>query len=52
MLAAFLEWFLWLAAFCYCLCKAYRKADRWHSKVLAVLMMAFFVSFRYVQPND
>ncbi|CCU74227.1 class VII chitin synthase [Blumeria hordei DH14] len=27
--AAFLEWFLWLAAFIYCLIKVYQKAEHW-----------------------
>lgn len=46
-LAAFLEWFLWLAAFCYCLCKAFRKADHWSQRVLASLFIFLFVIIRY-----
>ncbi|KAF9882833.1 hypothetical protein FE257_005106 [Aspergillus nanangensis] len=46
MLAAFVEWFLFLAAFFYCLAKVYQKADHWSIKVLAVAMMVLFVSFR------
>ena len=48
MLAAFLEWFLWLAAFCYCLVKAFRKADHWSSRVLATVMIILFVVLRGV----
>lgn len=47
LLAALLEWFLWLAAFCYCLGKAFKKADHWSQQVLAVVMILFFVTFRY-----
>ncbi|KAI1613302.1 chitin synthase [Exophiala viscosa] len=44
VLAAFLESFLWVAAFCYCLVKAYQKADHWSQKVLCVIMtIAFFL---------
>lgn len=46
MLAAFLEWFLWLAAFCYCLWKAFRKAERMSGRFLAVIMTVAFVSLR------
>lgn len=46
--AAAFEWFLWLAAFCYCLVKAYRKSQHWSEKILAVLMIIFFVAFRCV----
>jgi chitin synthase len=48
MAAAFLEWFLWLAAFLYCLYKVFEKADHWSVKVLAVVMMVLFTAFRYV----
>jgi len=48
MIAAFLEWFLWLAAFCYCLWKVYRKAENWHTRILAIAMSLFFVAFRFV----
>ena len=48
MIAAFLEWFLWLAAFLYCLVKVYAKAENWTIKVLAVLAMFLFSAFRYV----
>lgn len=46
LIAALLEWLLWLAAFCYCLEKALRKADHWSSRVLSVIMMVLFVFFR------
>ncbi|KAL1955553.1 hypothetical protein VTO42DRAFT_8432 [Malbranchea cinnamomea] len=46
MAAAFLEWFLWLSAFLYCLGKVYVKADHWSIKVLAVIMMILFTALR------
>jgi chitin synthase len=46
MLAALLEWFLWIAAFLYCLVKAYIKADHWSVRVLAVTQMVLFTSLR------
>ncbi|KAJ5578118.1 uncharacterized protein N7459_007082 [Penicillium hispanicum] len=46
MLAAAIEWFLWLAAFIYCLVKVYQKADHWSVKVLAVVMMVLFSVLR------
>ncbi|KAK2750378.1 hypothetical protein FQN57_003858 [Myotisia sp. PD_48] len=46
MLAALLEWFLWLAAFLYCLYKVFVKADHWSVKLLAVLMMIAFSALR------
>lgn len=46
MLAAFFEWFLWLAAFLYCLIKVFQKADHWSIRVLAVIMMVLFSAFR------
>lgn len=51
MLAAFLEWFLWLAAFLYCLVKVYQKADTWSVKVIAVIMMIAFFALRFVPPH-
>ncbi|KAH8804817.1 chitin synthase-domain-containing protein [Xylogone sp. PMI_703] len=48
MLAAFLEWFLWLAAFIYCLFKAYRKAEHWSVRVLAVLVTMTFAALRVI----
>ena len=46
MLAAFLEWLLFLAAFLYCLVKVFQKAEHWSIKVLAVTMMIIFTSLR------
>ena len=46
MLAAFLEWFLWLAAFLYCLAKVYQKAEHWTIRLLAVVMMLVFTALR------
>lgn len=47
MLMAFLEWFLWLAVFLYCLWKVYQKADIWSIKALAVLNAVFSIAMRY-----
>lgn len=49
MIAALLEWFLWLAAFLYCLVKVFQKAENWHIRVLAVVMMVLFTALRYVE---
>ncbi|KAI4216114.1 MAG: hypothetical protein LQ351_001613 [Letrouitia transgressa] len=46
MMAAFLEWFLWLAAFLYCLVKVFRKAEHWSIRLLAVVMMFGFTALR------
>lgn len=46
--AAFLEWFLWLAAFLYCLVKVYIKAEHWSIRLLAVFMMIGFSLLRYI----
>ncbi|KAI9789518.1 MAG: hypothetical protein M1833_002305 [Piccolia ochrophora] len=48
MIAAFLEWFLWLAAFLYCLVKVFQKADNWSVKILALVMMVLFTALRAV----
>ena len=48
MLAAFLEWFLWLAAFLYCLVKVFQKAEHWSIRILAVVMMLTFTLLRLV----
>jgi chitin synthase len=48
MLAALLEWFLWLGAFLYCLVKVYQKADRWSIRILAVIMIILFIALRFV----
>lgn len=47
MMAAFLEWFLWLAAFLYCLVKVFQKAEHWSIRLLAVVMMIGFTLLRY-----
>lgn len=47
MIAAFLEWFLWLAAFLYCLVKVFQKAEHWTIRLLAVVMMIGFTLLRY-----
>lgn len=47
MLAAFLEWFLWLAAFLYCLIKVFQKAEHWSIRLLATIMMIGFTLLRY-----
>ncbi|KKK20038.1 chitin synthase D [Aspergillus rambellii] len=46
MLAAFVEWILFLAAFIYCLVKVYQKADHWSIRALAVLIIIFFSLLR------
>ena len=48
MMAAFLEWFLWLAAFLYCLIKVFQKAEHWSIQILAVVMMIGFSLLRLV----
>lgn len=47
MLGAFLEWFLWLAAFMYCLVKVYQKAEHWSVKMLALVIGTVFTALRY-----
>jgi chitin synthase len=46
MLAALLEWFLWLAAFLYCLVKVFQKAETMSVRILSVIMMILFSAFR------
>ncbi|RDW79750.1 class VII chitin synthase [Coleophoma cylindrospora] len=48
MLAAFLEWFLWLAAFLYCLVKVFQKAEHWSVRVLSVLIATTFIALRCI----
>lgn len=48
MIAAFVEWFMWLAAFMYCLVKVFQKAEHWSVKVLAVVVAIVFTLLRYV----
>lgn len=47
MIAAFLEWFLWIAAFLYCLWKVFVKAEHWTVRVLAVFVGVAFTLLRY-----
>lgn len=46
MIAALLEWFLWLGAFLYCLLKVYQKAEHWSVKILAVIVAIVFTLLR------
>jgi hypothetical protein len=46
MLAAILEWFLWLAAFMYCLVKVFQKAEHWTVRILAILVGFVFCLLR------
>ncbi|QIX01034.1 hypothetical protein AMS68_006551 [Peltaster fructicola] len=51
MLAALLEWMLWLLAFTYCLVKAFMKADdetKWSTRTLAIINMVLFVAMRLI----
>lgn len=52
MLAAFLEWILWLAAFLYCLIKVFQKAENVSIRVLSSIMMILFTIFRYLNRLD
>jgi hypothetical protein len=47
MTMAFLEWFLWLGAFLYCLVKVYQKAEHWSVAVLAVVVGILFTLLRF-----
>ncbi len=51
MLAALLEWILWLSAFTYCLVQAFKKAEHWSNMVLAVVVGVVFVGLRYEHPS-
>ena len=46
VLAAFLEWVLWLGAFLFCFLKVYQKADSRGIRFLAIVMMVFFIVMR------
>ncbi|KAF2750238.1 glycosyltransferase family 2 protein [Sporormia fimetaria CBS 119925] len=48
MLAALLEWFLWLAAFLYCLVKVFQKAETISTRILALIMMFLFTALRAI----
>lgn len=46
MLAALLEWFLWVAAFLYCIVKVFQKAETISVRILAVLFGFLFFCLR------
>ena len=46
LVMACLEWFLWLAAFVYCLIKVFRKAEHWSINVLCIVVGVAFVLLR------
>lgn len=46
LLAAFLEWILWIGAFMYCLWKVFRKSEHWTVNLLAVLIAVAFLLLR------
>ncbi|KAG7132190.1 Chitin synthase D like protein [Verticillium longisporum] len=48
MLAAVLEWFLWIAAFLYCLWKVFVKAEHWTIRVLSVVVAVLFTALRSI----
>lgn len=51
MLAALLEWILWLLAFLFCLYKVFRKAEgdmKWSVRFLAVLNSVLFIAMRCI----
>ncbi|PFH55074.1 hypothetical protein XA68_10820 [Ophiocordyceps unilateralis] len=48
MLMACLEWFLWLAAFGYCLLKVFRKAEHWSIRLLCVGVGIAFALLRFI----
>ncbi|KAI1488804.1 chitin synthase-domain-containing protein [Biscogniauxia mediterranea] len=48
MLAAVLEWILWLMAFLYCLVKVFQKAEHWTIRVLAIIIGFLFCGFRFI----
>ncbi|KAK4193915.1 family 2 putative glycosyltransferase [Podospora australis] len=48
MVAALLEWFLWIAAFMYCLVKVFLKAEHWTIRLLAVLVGTAFLLLRFI----
>ncbi|EXK91658.1 chitin synthase [Fusarium oxysporum f. sp. raphani 54005] len=48
LLMACLEWFLWLAAFVYCLVKVFQKAEHWSINVLCIIVGTAFVLLRVI----
>ena len=49
MLAALLEWFLWVAAFTYCLVKVFQKAETISVRLLAIFFGILFFCLRLVE---
>ena len=47
MLAALLEWFLWVAAFLYCIVKVFQKAETMSVRLLSVFFGIMFFCLRY-----
>lgn len=47
MVAALLEWILWLSAFLYCLVRVFQKAESSSIRVLAIVIMVLFSILRY-----
>jgi hypothetical protein len=48
ILAAFLEWFLFIAAFNYCLVKVFQKAEHWSIRILSIAVIVAFTALRFV----
>lgn len=48
MLAALLEWFLWVAAFLYCIVKVFQKADTISIRILSILFGILFFLLRAI----
>ena len=51
MLAALLEWFLWVAAFTYCLVKVFQKAETMSVRLLSIFFGILFFLLRYVSSS-
>ncbi|KAB5572347.1 BcCHSVII, class VII chitin synthase [Coniochaeta sp. 2T2.1] len=48
MIAAVLEWFLWIAAFLYCLVKVFQKAEHWTVRILSLIVGTAFLLLRCI----
>jgi len=48
MLAALLEWFLWVAAFLYCIVKVFQKAETISVRILSIFFGIMFFLLRQV----
>ncbi|KAB5572123.1 chitin synthase-domain-containing protein [Coniochaeta sp. 2T2.1] len=48
MIAAVLEWFLWIAAFMYCLVKVFQKAEHWTVRILSIIVGTAFLLLRCI----